>query len=102
MQAKCRTKNPETYWVENLTPGKQHIEAELLCSGCPVIGECGLDVLSRIDVGGFVDGLWVRAKAQGVDVVDCGGVGVGSGVDVVPHSGVVRAGVVMEWDGTDE
>jgi len=92
---------PEHFWAENLTPGRQQVEAELLCSGCPVIGECGLDVLSRIDVGGFINGLWVRAQAQGVDVGDHNGVGVGSGVDVVPHSGVVRAGVVMEWDGTD-
>lgn len=97
---------PEQFWTENLTPGQESLEAQLLCSGCPVLGECADNVLERIDVGGWVDGLWVRRarqqKARGVVDSGCGGVGVGSGVDVVPHSGVVRAGVVMEWDGTEE
>ena len=96
---------PEQFWAENLTPGQETIQAQLLCAGCPVISECAGNVLERIDVGEWVDGLWVRETRQqkavgGRDSVG-GRVGVGSGVDVVPHSGVVRAGVVMVWDGTD-
>lgn len=57
------------------------LDAEILCSGCPVIPECALDATKKIDV---------TAIARNVLGVELDG-----GKDEVPQSGWVRGGIRM-------
>lgn len=80
INAKCRTMDPEDFYVENLTPGRERLEAQILCAGCTVIPECARNAMEPIDVSQAI-----RQVSQS-DLVEA--------PDLVPVSGVVRAGVV--------
>ena len=84
LDSKCRHMKPEQFFVENLTPGREKLEAEALCSGCPVHAECAEDALQPMNVTRLLE-----AHYDFTDDVE----------DLVAGSGVVRAGEIMQVDG---
>lgn len=88
MRAKCRDMDPERFYVENLTPGREQTEAAALCKGCTVIPECAEDALRGINVSKVLRGPLKTILAEPDDVV--------------PVSGVVRAGLVIPEIEVDE
>ena len=80
LNAKCRQMDPKKFHVENLTPGRETIEAKILCAGCTVVAECAQDALEAVNVS-----LIIR-EVVGVDLPEA--------EDFVPTLGVVRAAVV--------
>lgn len=86
VSAKCRHHNPANWDTDNLTPGREKLEAQILCAGCPVTKECQAEAESvRIDVS-FMVREHYRRDGRNVDVFDDDIVGI--------NSGVVRAGRV--------
>ncbi|AXQ64431.1 WhiB family transcription factor [Gordonia phage Neville] len=81
LRAKCRDMDPERFAVSNLTPGRENVEATALCAGCTVIPECAGDALAGMNVSQVLRGPFKTTLAEADDVV--------------PQSGVVRAGMVI-------
>lgn len=81
LDSKCRHMRPEQFFVENLTPGREAIEAEILCAGCPVAIECLLDASEPQSVSRVI------REVIGVDLPEP--------EDEVLVSGVVRGGKVL-------
>ena len=80
LNAKCRQMDPEKFNVENLTPGREQIEAKILCAGCTVVPECAADALEPVNVSQII------REVVGTDLPEP--------EDFVPTLGVVRAATV--------
>lgn len=72
--------DPELFDVENLTPGREEIEAQQLCAGCTVKPECAGDALRPASVSSVI-GLLGHVDPEPEDRV--------------PVLGMVRAATVM-------
>lgn len=81
LQAKCRNLPPEMFEVENLTPGREEVEAQRLCHGCAVIPECADDALKSVSVS-HVLRMLSKDDPENAE-------------DMVPQLGMVRAGLPM-------
>lgn len=72
--------DPNLFFEENVSGGNEDVVAEVLCAGCTVVHACAADALEPMDVNAVLAALGHMAGEP----------------DLVPVTGVVRAGVLCK------